>query len=308
MKAAVLDAAGPPDAFRLADVPVPSAARGQVILALDYASVGSWDGKLRSGDWGPVSPGTILGADGSGTIAAVGPGVDDLHVGERVYAYSYGNPGGGFYAEYVAVPAERVARAPAQLLQDVAGAIPCVGVTALSGLHVLKVKHDRMLLVLGASGGVGSLAVWLASGMKATVIGTARPDAHDYVKQLGAADVVDPRSPEHQALVGRIAPDGFDAALVTGGSETLQQFVKHLRSDAPVAYPNGVEPEPVALRHPIIVFDGEMGRAAMTQLNQAIGTRTIPLELTEFPLDRVVDAHRRLDEGHVVGKIVLRIR
>src|ERR1700694_223468 len=104
MKAAVLDAAGPPEAFDLREVPVPRLTRDHVIIALQYASVGSWDGMQRKGAWGPVEPGTILGADGTGTIAAAAADVERLRVGDRVYSYSYENPHGGFYAEYVSVP------------------------------------------------------------------------------------------------------------------------------------------------------------------------------------------------------------
>src|SRR5260370_15581711 len=124
MKAAVIDKAGPPSAIHMASVPVPRLLRGHVIIALDYASVGSWDAQLRSGAWGPIKRGTILGADGSGTVVAVSSNVKRLRVGERVYSYSFGNPHGGFHAEYVSVPADRVKRVPKQLEQPVAGARP----------------------------------------------------------------------------------------------------------------------------------------------------------------------------------------
>lgn len=96
-------------------MPVPRLTRGHVIIELDYASVGSWDAKLRSGAWGEIEPGTILGADGSGTVVQVAADVHRLCVGDRVYSCSYQNPGGGFYAEYVSVRDDRVERVPAQL-------------------------------------------------------------------------------------------------------------------------------------------------------------------------------------------------
>lgn len=135
MKAAVLDKAGPPEAIHIMSVPVPHLTRDHVIIKLDYASVGIWDAKQRSGAWGAVKPGTILDADGAGTVAAVSSDVTRLRIGERVYSFSYGNPHGGFYAEYVSVPADRVERVPDQLDQKVAGAMPCVALTAHSGLR-----------------------------------------------------------------------------------------------------------------------------------------------------------------------------
>jgi NADPH:quinone reductase len=309
MKAAVLDKAGPPNNIHIVSVPVPRPASDHVIIALDYAGVGSWDAQQRSGAWGPVKRGTILGADGSGTVVAVSSNVKRLRVGDRVYAYSYGNPHGGFHAEYISVLADRVERVPKQLDQKVAGAMPCVAVTAHAGLRALKIKRGKTLLVFGASGGVGSLAVWLAArSMGATVVGTARPDAHAYLRKLGAAHAIDPHSPQREAAIKKVALRGLDAALATANGKDLPALLSHLRPRAPLAYPNGVEPEIRVSGHPLLPFDGNMSRKAMQLLNKAIGKSVMPLRVEVFPFDRVVDAHRRMDQGHVIGKIVLRIR
>jgi NADPH:quinone reductase-like Zn-dependent oxidoreductase len=307
MKAAVVDKAGPPDAISMREVPVPRLAHNHVIIALEYAGVGGWDAAQRAGQYGPVKPGTILGSDGSGTIAAVGSDVETFNVGDRVYSYSYNNPTGGFYAEFVSVPADRVGHVPAKLEMKVAGAMPCVALTAQSGLDTLKVKDGQTLLVFGASGGVGSLAVWLATLRGATVFGTARPEAQEYVRRLGAAHAIDPNSSEYERIITREAPAGFDAALVTASGDKLLAFLSHLKAKAPFAYPNGVEPEPHLDDHHGLAFDGEMSRQAFERLNIAIGSRTIPLRTEVFSLKDVIEAHRRIEQGHVVGKIVLRI-
>jgi NADPH:quinone reductase len=307
MKAAVVDKAGPPDAISMREVPVPRLAHNHVIIALEYAGVGGWDAAQRAGQYGPVKPGTILGSDGSGTIAAVGSDVETFNVGDRVYSYSYNNPTGGFYAEFVSVPADRVGHVPAKLEMKVAGAMPCVALTAQSGLDTLKVKDGQTLLVFGASGGVGSLAVWLATLRGATVLGTARPEAQEYVRRLGAAHAIDPNSSEYERIITREAPAGFDAALVTASGDKLLAFLSHLKAKAPFAYPNGVEPEPHLDDHQGLAFDGEMSRQAFERLNIAIGSRTIPLRTEVFSLKDVIEAHRRIEQGHVVGKIVLRI-
>jgi NADPH2:quinone reductase len=307
MKAAVLDGPGPPDAFQIKQVPVPHLTRNHVIIALDYASVGSWDAKLRQGAWGEVKPGTILGADGSGTVAAAD--IDRFRVGDRVYSYSYDNPHGGFYAEYVSVPADRVEHVPRQIDQKIAGAMPCVALTAQSGWEVLGIRRGQMVLVFGASGAVGSLGVWLASNpIDATVVAAARTDAHEYVRKLGAAHAVDPHSGQREAVLKRVAPDGLDAALVAADGDTLPVFLEHLRPGAAFAYPNGVEPEPKIEGHRGIAFDGEMTREAFERLNRAIGTRTIPLRVEVYSLEDVAAAHRRIEQGHVLGKLVLQIR
>jgi NADPH2:quinone reductase len=308
MKAAVVETAGPPSALHIKDVPVPRLAHNHVIIALEYAGLGMWDAAHRAGSWGAVKPGTILGADGSGTIAAVGADVSQFKVGDRVYSYSYGNPSGGFHAEYVSVPAERVAHVPAQLEMSVAGAMPCVALTALSGLELLKVNRGQKLLVFGASGGVGSFAVWLANVAGATVVGTAQPDAQEYVRSLGAERTINPNSSQRESLLKRIVPTGFDAALVAANGDLLPAFLSHLKTGAPFAYPNGVEPKPHFSGHHGSAFDGAMSHEAFVRLNAAIGSRTIPLRIKTFPLKDVIEAHRRIEHGHVLGKIVLRIR
>jgi NADPH:quinone reductase-like Zn-dependent oxidoreductase len=307
MKAAVVDRAGPPNTIHIAEVPVPPLARNHVIIELQYAGVGIWDAEQRAGSDGTVKPGTILGVDGSGTIAAIDSNIERFRVGDRVYSYSYGNPAGGFYADYVSVPSDRVGHVPSHLDMVVAGAMPCVALTALSGLEILNVKSGQTVLVFGASGGVGSLAVWLASVRGATVVGTARPDAQEYVRSLGAAHAIDPNSSELKGILKRVAPEGFDTALVAANSDTLPAFLSYLKEQAPFAYPNGVEPEPRFTGHPHLAFNGEMSREAFDRLNAAIGSRTIPLRTQVFPLNDVVAAHRRIEQGHVIGKIVLRI-
>ena len=307
MQAAVVDTAGPPQAIHIKEVPAPPLAPNHVIIALQYAGVGVWDAKQRGGAWGAVKPGTILGADGSGTIAAVGSKVTKFHVGDRVYSYSYGNSTGGFYAEYVAVPADRVARVPEHLDMRVAGGMPCVASTAQSGLEVLKVTSGQTILVFGAGGGVGSLAVWLAAEKGATVVGTAGPDAQEYVRSIGAAHTIDPNSSERKSIIKRAAKAGFDACRVTASGDTLQDFLLHLKAKAPFAYPNGVDPQPRFHGHPHSAFDGEMSREAFDRLNAAIGSRTLPLRTQVFAFKDVVEAHHRIEEGHIVGKIVLHI-
>jgi NADPH:quinone reductase-like Zn-dependent oxidoreductase len=307
MKAVVVDKAGPPNTLHIKDVPVPTPAASHVIIALEYAGVGIWDAKQRAGAWGAVKAGTILGADGSGTIAAIGSHVKDLSVGDRVYSYSYGNSTGGFHAEYVSVPADRVARVPAHVDMVVAGGMPCVALTAQSGIKALKVTSGQTLLVFGASGGVGSLAVWLASSQGVNVVGTARPDAQEYVRSLGAAHTIDPTSREREAVIKRAAKEGFDACLTTSNGDTLHDFLSHLKAKAPVGYPHGVEPEPHFNGHRGIAFDGAMSHDAFMKLNAAIGSREIPLKTEVFSFKEVVEAHRRIEQGHIVGKIVLQI-
>jgi NADPH:quinone reductase len=105
----------------------------------------------------------------------------------------------------------------------------------------------------------------------------------------------------------RVAAPGFDACLVTANTDRLPGLLAHLKDKAPLAYPNGVEPKPHLQGHPALAFDGEMSRGAINRLNAAIGSKTVPLRTHVFALNDVVEAHTRIEQGHVIGKIVLKI-
>src|ERR1700716_1798630 len=126
MRAAAIERFGGPKVLELRTLPVPEIDAGEVLIATHTAGVGSWDAEIRDGWWPEGRPRfpLVLGTDGSGVVAAVGSRVRRLKVGARVYSYSFANPKGGFYAEYVAVAAEKVAPIPKGLDLKRAGAIP----------------------------------------------------------------------------------------------------------------------------------------------------------------------------------------
>src|SRR5882672_6293624 len=171
MRAAALDRFGGPEVLTLHRLPVPVPDAGEILIAVHTAGVGSWDADVREG-W---NPGTrrpfpiVLGYDGSGTVAAAGKAVRRLRVGDRVYSYNWDNPKGGFYAEYVAVPAAKAAHTPRRLDLREAGAIPITGLTALQGVERLGLRKGSALAIHGASGGVGTIAVQFARLRKARV-------------------------------------------------------------------------------------------------------------------------------------------
>lgn len=165
MRAAAIDRFGGPEVLTIHELPVPTIAADEVLIALHTAGVGPWDADIRKG-WLPEGRADfplVLGTDGAGTVAAVGPKVSGLAVGDSVFSYSWANPKGGFYAEYVAVIDERVGHAPRGFDLSLAGAIPTTGLTALQGIDEhLRVKEGQSVVIHGASGGVGTLAVQLA--------------------------------------------------------------------------------------------------------------------------------------------------
>jgi NADPH:quinone reductase len=197
MRAAAIDQGGGADALTLHTLRVPQPAAGEVLIAVHTAGVAIWDVAIRrrpdsiKNSHFPL----VLGTDGAGTIAALGSGVHGFKVGEKVYAYSWDNPQGGFYAEYVAVPAEFVGRVPKGLTLTQAGAIGTTALTAIQGVDdALHVKSGEILIIHGAAGGVGTLAVQFAKLRGARVLATVSgEDEIALVKSLGADAVVDGR-------------------------------------------------------------------------------------------------------------------
>jgi NADPH2:quinone reductase len=315
MHAAALDRFGKPKVLRLHELPVPEIGPSEVLIAVHTAGVGSWDADMREG-WSPDGkkprPPVVLGTDGSGTIAAVGSRVRRFARGEAVYAYSFANSTGGFYAEYVAVDAENVGRRPENLSLSEAGAITATGLTALQGIDdVLHVKRGESVVVHGASGGVGSLALQFAKLRGARVLATASGrDGLALVRRLGADAAADGRRDDLRAAARAFAPDGVDAVLALSGGKPLTRLLDGVRRGGRIAFPNGVEPAPRKRRGlSVKSYDATPGVREFERLTRAIEAARLDAAIAaSYPLGQASKAHERLAKGHVLGKIVLRVK
>ncbi len=310
MRAAAIDRFGPPSAITVHTLPVPQPGPRQIVIALQAAGVGSWDESIRDGSWRPAGRSRfplVLGTDGAGVVVAKGARVRRFHIGDRVYAYDLG----GFYAEYVAVDEGKAAQVPGRLddLQAAAGAV--TGLTAHQGIDgVLKVRKRETVLIFGASGAVGTLAVQFANRHGARVLATASGRrATALVRRLGADAVVDARSGTVADRLRQLAPDGIDAVLALAGGDELERCLDFLRDDGRIAYPNGIEPAPKPHRKfRIRGYDAEGGPRQFAQLARAIVQAKLSVPIAAvYPLGGAAAAHRRLHD-HVIGRIVLRIR
>ena len=226
MRAIALDRFGGPETLKVQTVPTPEAGADEILIHVESAGVGAWDPFEREGGFVEVLGQTptfpyVLGTDGAGTVAAAGEEVKELKEGDRVYAAELGNPKGGFYAEYAVVKANNAALIPSGLSMDQAAVLPSDGFTALRGLEdVLRLQPDESVMIFGASGGIGHLAVQLAKRLGARVFAVASgEDGVSFVKRLGADAAVDGRSDNVLDVALEFAPDGIDAALVTAGGE-----------------------------------------------------------------------------------------
>ena len=313
MRAAAIDRFGGPQVLSIHTLPVPEPNAQEVLIAVDVAGVGTWDAGQRSGEWaeGEEDFPLVLGIDGAGTVVAVGARVERVAIGDYVYSYSYSNPKGGYYAEYVAVSAGKVAPVAEALDATSAGALPALGLTALQGVDdALELTDGETVIVHGASGNVGMLALQFAKHRGTRVLATASgPDGVEFVRRLGADEVIDGRRDDIVAAAKRFAPDGVDAVLAFVGGEELTRCLDALRHGGRVAYPNGIEPEPRKRRGlRIKAYDAEVGPREFERLGRTIESAHPEIPIAEvFSLADAAKAHERLDRGHVLGRIVLSI-
>jgi NADPH2:quinone reductase len=312
MLAAAIDRFGGPETLTVRSLPVPRMGPREVLIALDTAGVGPWDLEIREGLIPSIKPHfpMILGVDGAGVVTARGSRVRRLKPGDKVYSYSWANPKGGFYAEYVVVPADKVSHIPKLLDLEHAGAIATTGLTALQGIDdALRLKRGETIIIHGASGGVGTLAIQFAKLRGARVLATASGiDGLELVREMGADAAVDSRHEDIADAAHQIAPNGVDAVLALAGGDALERALDATRRDGRLAYPNGIDPEPKKRRGiKVIPYDGISGAREFERLNRAVTAATLKVPIAEqFPLTAAAKAHQRLAEGHVLGKTVLR--
>lgn len=250
----------------------------------------------------------MLGTEGAGTIAAVGKDVDRFKEGDRVYAGALANPKGGFYAQFAAVNAGNVAAIPEKLTTEQAAVVLSDGLTGLE--NILGLKSGQSLMIFGASGGIGHLAIQLAKRLGATVFAVASgDDGVQLANRLGADIAVNGRSDDVLEAAKEFAAKGIDAALVTAGGEATDRALSAIRRGGKVAYPNGVMPAPNGPDGVTVeAYDGASDAETLQRLNNLIESGPFEVQVGQvFQLEEVVKAHEALTEHHL-GKIALRIQ
>ena len=313
MKAVVIDAFGGIEKMKVRDLPIPQVGPGEILVHVETAGVGAWDPFEREGGFAgefgvkPQFP-YVLGSEGAGAVEAVGKEVHGLKKGDRVYGINLMDPKGGFYAQYAVVKETSLALIPGRLTMPQAAAMAVDAVTALAGLDTaLGLKNGESLLIFGASGGIGHLAVQFAKRMGTRVLAVASgDDGVAFVRGLSADKVVDGHKEDVLAAARQFAPNGLDAVLLTTGGEAAEKSLVALRPGGRAAYPNGVQPVPkkragIKLQN----FDGEYNPPPLDKVNRLIDAGPFEVKVARtFTLDQAADAQRALN-AHYLGKLAL---
>jgi NADPH:quinone reductase-like Zn-dependent oxidoreductase len=324
MRAMVIDGFGGPETLHWGELPMPVPGAGEALVRVAYASVNPADWKTREGMLSRYIEYRfpfVLGFDLSGTIEAVGEGVTSLAPGDAVFGTSMQGQGrNGSYAEYTCAYPAMLARLPDNISLAEAAGMPTAGITAYGGLvDVGALGAGQTVLINGAAGGVGSIAIQIAKAKGALVAGTCGPSNEAYVKGLGADYVIDYRAGDVPAELRAWAPEGVDIVLDAVGLDSL------LPHATEIVKPGGSFVEIETL----ISAAGEAQKSAAAErgiriVSNMIGVARLPEHLAGLaamiasglvrppiveilPLAQAADAQARVKDGHVRGKIVLAV-
>jgi NADPH:quinone reductase-like Zn-dependent oxidoreductase len=304
MKAVRFDQYGPVGVLDVREVPTPEPGQGQVLVRVKAAGINPGEAKIRDGALHELWPATFpsgQGSDFAGVVERVGPGVEAVAAGDDVIGWVDTRSS---QADYAVADEHKLAPRPSGLPWEVAGAIPVVGFTAWAMVRAVDLKPGDTVVVSGAAGGVGSLAVQLAKRKGATVIGLAGPSNHDW---LIRHDVIPVAYGEGVAdRIKQAAPSGVDAFLDTYGGDYVELALNDLKV-APERIDSVVRFDAVE-KYGIKAEGNAAGAIAATleELANLIAAKELELPVARtYPLTEVGAAYAELAKGHLRGKIVL---
>jgi NADPH:quinone reductase-like Zn-dependent oxidoreductase len=306
MKVAYIEQFGGPEVLQYGDLPDPVAAAGQVVVDVAAASVNGADWRVRAGQYGQATFPLVLGRDFSGSVAALGAGVDDLKIGDAVFGVLEAGREGA-YAEKLAINAAIIAKKPDGLSHIDAAALALTGLTAVISIETtLKLQRGETILIQGGAGGVASFAIQLAKHLGAHVITTTSAANADYVRGLGADEVIDYTAQDFTNAVSNC-----DAVFDTVGGAVAQKSFAVLKPGGRAAFNASGPQAPKPDRGDVTALRPAVGRARapLERIAELVTTGAVrPPEVQLYRLAQAAEAHRLSESRHFRGKLVFQIR
>jgi NADPH:quinone reductase-like Zn-dependent oxidoreductase len=311
MRAVVLREYGGPEMLAVEEVPVPQPIPTEVQVRVHAAGVNPVDCKTRAGKGmaGVLGdPPIRLGWDVAGVVTAIGGGVTRFQVGDEVFGMPWFPRQAGAYAEYVTAPSRHFAAKPHPLSFEEAGALPLAGLTAWQIIvDTIQLEEGADLLVHGAAGGVGHLALQIARARGANVLATARAEQADWLRELGVERTIDYRSESFEELVGDL-----DAVIDFTGTYGERSLPVLRPGGMLVSVPSGVPQEVLDLaersHRRATGFLVEPDPTGLDGLSHLIENGQLQVKVDRvFDLADAAEAHRQAEAGHAGGKFVLRV-
>jgi NADPH:quinone reductase-like Zn-dependent oxidoreductase len=307
MKAAFIERHGGPEVLKFGEMPDPVASPGEVVVDIVAASVNGADWKVREGKSGQLAHFPyILGRDFSGRVSAIGKGIEDFRVGDEVFGVcDVGQEGA--YAEKIAIKAAIVAKKTDSLSHVDAAALALAGLTAICTVEdALKLKAGETILIQGGAGGVASFAIQLSKHLGARVITTASRSNHDYLREIGADEIIDYNAVDFTKVVS-----DCDAVFDTVGGDVAQRSFAVLKPGGRAAFIASGPQAPKPDRGDVVALRPSVGRdrphlERIVALAAAGAVR--PPEVTRYKLSEAVAAHEVSQSRHFRGKLVFLVR
>lgn len=307
MKAAYFMQHGGPEVFQYGEIPDPPLRPGQVMVDVHAASVNGADWKSRKGQYRsntqfPYVP----GRDISGVVSQVGEGVTDLKVGDPVFGVVE-QTDEATYAEKVAIKASIVTRKPESLSHVEAAALGLIGLTALVSIEdTLQLKRGETILIQGGAGGVASFAIQVAKHIGARVITTTSAANRDYVRSLGADEIIDYNAEDFTKVLSNV-----DAVFDTVGGDVATRSFAVLKPGGRAAFiasggtaPQSPRPDVKSLRPKV-----DRDRAHLDRIVELVTSGAVRLpEIKVYPLSEAAAAHKVSEGRHFRGKLVFKVR
>lgn len=307
MKAAQITDYGGKDSVKINDAPKPAIKPNQVLVEVHAAGVNPFDITVREGRAQAKKLPATLGGDLAGTVVEVGSEVKGLQPGQAVYGQANAMSGDGSFAEFAPVVAAQLAAKSEKLSFTEAGAVPLVSGSAYQALvDHMNLQKGQKILIHGGAGGIGSMAIQLAKHIGAHIATTVSPDDSDFVKQLGADQVIDYKTQDFSQII-----KDYDAVFDTvGGDTNLKSYT--------VLKPGGslvsmvAQPDEALVKQHKLNYTAQFSRITterLTKLAELFDQGALKPQIDKgFPLDQAADALEYLKTEHPRGKVVLQIK
>ncbi|MBV8149976.1 MAG: NADP-dependent oxidoreductase [Candidatus Eremiobacteraeota bacterium] len=305
MRASGINAYGKPETLVPLEMPLPNATEHDVYIRVKAAGVGIWDAKMRAGEFGKHEMPLVLGVEVAGVVDRVGAKVERFHAGDDVFVY-LSKPGG--YAEFVAEHEQFVSHMPLTLNYVRAAALPVAGITADTAIaDGLNLTDADKIVIAGAAGGVGTIAVQMAKAAGAYVIGTGSAENEEYVRSLGADEYVDYTKGDAAAQIRARYPDGVDCAIDAVGGPNVENTVRSVKPSGKIVELTGHDPKGNPSIE-VIHFGAKPSGSRLDKVASLVDSGKVKVEIARtFPLAQAKEAHELVEQRHVRGKLVLTI-
>lgn len=311
MRAAQINEYGGKDVVKIVDdAPKPQVGAGEVLVNVHTAGVNPFDWKVREGylkDSAPMKLPATLGGDFAGTVAELGEGVAGFSVGDEVFGQANALSGQGSYAEFTPVKASSLAIKPKTLDFETAAAVPLAGVSAYQALvEHAELKSDQKVLVHGGAGGIGSFAIQLAKHLGAYVASTVAAEDLEFVKELGADEVIDYNSQDFAQLLKE-----YDTVYDTVGGATFEKSHQVLKPGGVIVSMVAQPDNELMKKHQIHVISQftRVTTEKLQKLAELVNSGSIKVQIDKvFPLDEAAEALAYIKDGKHRGKVILKVK